>query len=70
MSQIATPMPTIGVIAERLNEPWHRIQYVIRSRRIKPTGVAGNARVFSEADIAYIAAEIRRINEGRESATE
>jgi Bifunctional DNA primase/polymerase, N-terminal len=38
-------MPTVGEIARRLNEPVHRIEYV-RTRDIKPTGVAGNARVL------------------------
>ena len=59
-------MPTIGVIARRLNEPVHRIEYVIRSRNITPAATAGNARVFTEADVSLIASEIRRIEADRQ----
>ncbi len=55
-------LPTIGTIANQLGEPVHRIEYVIRSRSIKPSGRAGNARVFSESDIERIADELRRID--------
>jgi hypothetical protein len=58
----ASLMPTIGIIAERLGEPLHRIEYIIRSRNIQPSGRAGNARVFTEADIDRIDAELRRID--------
>jgi hypothetical protein len=55
-------MPTIGEIARRLGEPVHRIEYVIRARHIRPTGWAGNARVFPEDAVDAIARELRRIN--------
>jgi len=54
-------MPTVGVIAQRLGEPVWRVEYIIHSRHIKPIGWAGNARVFSEADISFIASEIRHV---------
>lgn len=52
-------MNSVGVIARRLGVPLHRIQYVIRSRKIQPTGTAGNVRVFSEADVSRIAVTLR-----------
>ncbi len=55
--------PTIGEIARRLSEPVHRIEYVIRSRRIRPSGLAGVARVFTDRDVERIASELRRIDE-------
>jgi hypothetical protein len=55
-------VPTVGEIARRLGEPLHRVEYVIRARNIRPSGWAGNARVFSEGDIDYIAGELRRID--------
>ncbi len=55
-------MPTVGEIARRLGEPIHRIEYCIRSRRIRPSGVAGNARVFTDQDVERIAAELRHID--------
>jgi hypothetical protein len=61
------PLPTVGVIARRLNVPVTRVEYLIRSRRIEPIGMAGNARVFSETDVERIAAELRK-PEGRDGA--
>jgi hypothetical protein len=54
-------LPTFGVIAEQLGAPPHRVNYVIESRGIKPRGRAGNARVFSDADVQQLASELRRI---------
>jgi len=58
------PIPTVGEIARRFGEPLHRIEYVIRSRGIKPLGRAGNARVFSELAVERIGEELRRIDSG------
>ena len=54
-------MPTIGEIARRLSVPTHRVEYIIRARNIKPCGWAGNARVFDEAGVDEIAAELDRV---------
>jgi len=58
--------PTIGEICRRLDEPLHRVEYVIRSRGIQPVARAGNARVFAEGDVSLIRGELRRIDEDRE----
>ncbi len=58
--------PTVGEIARRLGEPLHRVQYVIRSRNIKPAVRAGNLRIFSDPDVRYIESELRRIDADRE----
>jgi len=57
---------TVGVIARQLNVPVHRVEYVIRSRNIKPSSRAGSAYVFAESDLQYIGSEIRRIDRERE----
>jgi hypothetical protein len=49
---------TVGTIAERLHEPIHRVQYVIRSRQIEPVQRAGQIRVFDEKAIQRIGREI------------
>jgi DNA-binding transcriptional MerR regulator len=54
-------VPTVGSIADRLGVSVHRIRYVIASRKIKPSGRAGQARVFTEADVNRIACELSRI---------
>ena len=55
-------MPTVGEIARRLGEPLHRIEYIVRARKIQPSGRAGNARVFTDADVEQIDNELRRID--------
>ena len=60
-----TSLPTVGTIAERLGQPIHRVEYVIKSREIEPCGRAGNARVFTEADVERIASELSRIDADR-----
>jgi len=65
---MATAIPdlnTVGVIARRSDSPIHRVNYVIRSRDIKPAGRAGGAYVFSESDVQYIQSELRRIADER-----
>lgn len=59
-------LPTVGVIAARLGISVHRVEYVIRARGIGPTGWAGNARVFSEADVLRIESELHRPDRGTE----
>ena len=57
--------PTVGEIARRLGEPLHRVEYVIRTRAIRPMGVAGNARVFGDEVVGQIADELQRIDSER-----
>ena len=53
---------TIGVIAEQLSCPVHRVVYVINSRSIRASLWAGHARVFDEAAVNQIATAIKRID--------
>ena len=59
---------TVGTLARRYGEPLHRVEYVIKTRGIRPCGRAGNARVFSEEDAARIGDELRRISAQKEAA--
>ena len=61
-------VPTVGEIARRLAVPLHRVEYVIRSRNLHPCGLAGHARLFSEADVTRIAGELRRMDDDRQGA--
>lgn len=65
MPAVIPSIPTIGEIARRLGVSNHRVEYVIRTRDIRPCGWAGNARVFSEEDVERVADEISRIQEER-----
>jgi len=66
MAVIVPAAPTIGEIARRLGVAVHRVEYVIRTRNLRPAARAGNIRVFSETDVAYVASEVRRIDADRE----
>lgn len=60
---------TVGEIARRLDTKVHRIEYIIRSRKIEATGWAGHARVFSQANLDHIASELTRMDADRQSST-
>ncbi len=60
MTTTAT-LNTITAIAQRLGVPPHRVRYVVRSRDIKPTGMAGNLPVFADADVPTIELECRKL---------
>jgi hypothetical protein len=59
-------MPTVGEIARRLDEPVHRIEYILRTRDIRPSGMAGNCRVYAERDVERIAAALQGIDARKE----
>ena len=65
MSSATQMAPTVGEIARRIGCPIHRVEYVIRSRGLRPKERAGNARVFAEEDVRYIEAEIGRMDAGK-----
>jgi DNA-binding transcriptional MerR regulator len=54
---------TVGELARRIGCPVHRVEYLIRARNLQPIQRAGNARVFSEKDAAFVRDEIQRIGE-------
>ena len=60
---------TVGQIAQRLNEPLHRIEYAVRSRNIQPVAIAGNARVFEEEDLERISAALVEMDSKRDNCT-
>lgn len=49
---------TVGEIAARTGLPIHRVQYLIKSRRIEPSGRAGVLRVFDENAFHEIEREV------------
>ena len=66
MTASAKPLLTVGVIAHRLSVPVHRVEYAIRSRNIRPRGRAGNARVFTEADLRRIVVSLHCTDQERD----
>ena len=59
-------VPTVGEIARRHGVHVHQIEHVIRTRRLVPVGKAGNTYIYSDGDVEFIGAELRRIAAGRE----
>lgn len=63
------PVLTTGRIAQQLGQPLHRIQYVLRTRpHIRPRAMAGRMRVYDEAGLAAIRAELARIDDRQRGA--
>jgi len=57
---------TLGEICRRLPQyPQHRVEYILKTRNVKPACRAGNLRIYAEHDLAFIASELRRIDEER-----
>ncbi|MFG0243211.1 MAG: hypothetical protein ACF8R9_10550 [Phycisphaerales bacterium JB054] len=54
----ARPYLTIGVIAQRVKQPLHRVEYFLRSNAVRPIGRAGNARVFDEGVVEQVRAAL------------
>ena len=54
MAAATSVLLTVGEIARRLNEPVHRIEYVLRTRAIPARGTAGICRVYDEDDVHRI----------------
>ncbi len=59
---------TIGEIARRLGVERHHVQYVVRSRGIKPIGKAAKLRVFDETAVGVIGEALAAINSSRGAA--
>lgn len=55
-----TQLATVGVIADQLGIKVHRVTHAIRALGLKPAARAGRMRVFDDASIDRIKAEINR----------
>jgi hypothetical protein len=54
---------TVGVLAQKLNQPVHRIVYVLRTRQhIRPAAVAGRSRLYPELAVAQLRYELNCID--------
>lgn len=62
---------TVGVIAERLNVPIHRVHHVLSTRpHIQPAAVAGKTRLYSSVAIAQVRYQLTVIDARRASGSE
>ena len=66
------PVPklrTPGVLATDLDEPLHRVLYVLRTRRhIAPSARAGQLRLYDREAVALIRHELNAIDARRDDA--
>lgn len=54
---------TLGKVAQHLQVPVHRVQYVLRSRpHLRPAATAGRLRLFDDQTIEQIAKELQTID--------
>lgn len=70
-SRKAVQLNTIGVIADELRVPVHRVRYVLDSRPyIAPSAIAGRARLFDRQAVEQIRFELSRMDgRGRRPST-
>ena len=60
---------TLGKVAQHLQVPVHRVQYILRSRpQLRPAATAGRLRLFDDETIEQIARELQSINSRGASA--
>lgn len=54
---------TVGVLAAKLGQPIHRIEYLLRTRKhIAPVAIAGRSRLYPEKTIAQLRHELNAID--------
>ena len=49
---------TLGMVAQNLNVPEHRIHYLFRARKIQDVQKVGGRRMFTNKDVKRIAAAL------------
>jgi predicted transcriptional regulator len=62
-------MNTIGVIAQRLGVPIHKVEYAIRSQQIKAESKAGIAKVYSDDQVEQISRALDKIKTRKNTQT-
>lgn len=60
---------TVGIIAGRLGQPVHVIQYLVKTRKIEPALRAGNAWIFDDLAVAKIERELEIMKNRRVAQT-
>jgi hypothetical protein len=54
---------TVGVMAQKLDEPVHRVTYVLSTRpHIQPVAIAGRSRLYDEIAVAQLRYELNCID--------
>lgn len=54
---------TVGVLAQKLDQPVHRIQYLLRTRKhIQPAALAGRSRLYPDKAVAQLRHELNAID--------
>lgn len=56
---------TLGEISRQLDQPIHRVRYVIQSREIAAHAVASHFRCWTAEDVMQIKAELEAIDNGK-----
>jgi hypothetical protein len=63
MTKQTVKLNTVGVLAQKLNQPVHRVQYLLRTRKhIAPVAIAGRSRLYTEQTVAQLRHELNAID--------
>jgi hypothetical protein len=61
---------SVGQIAKHFNDEIWRVEYILRSRRIKPLGKLGNANIYGAAAVRLVGEALKTIREKKGDARE
>ena len=66
MSNLIPQLRTPGVLAADLDEPLHRVLYLLRTRKhIRPSARAGKLRLYDQTAVAQLRHELNAIDARR-----
>lgn len=54
---------SVGEVARRLGVALHQVDYVLKSRGIEPTAIAGGRRLYGEDEVGMIADALRIVDQ-------
>lgn len=58
---------TLGQVAQELRLPFYRLRYVVSARRIEPSAILGQTRLWTPADVEKIRVALDEIREKKEA---
>jgi hypothetical protein len=66
VTPLAPRLITVGIIAEKVSVPLHRVLFVLRARpHIKPAAFAGRVRLYDSRAVAMVRHELHAIDARR-----
>lgn len=58
---------SVGDIARRIDQPMHRVAYIVRERRIEPLLACGGRYFYDEAEVQHVQQELNAIDSRKQA---